>query len=169
MKTAVLSDTFFQAETMLRHCCLLTDGNSHRPDLATPQRTFVHPDTLCEAMLPEIRSLALLIAAMRHDFNQRSPQVFADESDWFAARILVLHVRAFHLDVRLHPMLQIANQRAQQFAAKHGLLFQAADIRPSLHHKRPANMLLMECDLAGEAHDDMVKNTQAVRAWIAAQ
>ena len=45
------------------------------------------------------------------------------------------------------PTLRLANQRAAAFAKQHGLTFQTAEIRASLHSSRPANMLLMECDL----------------------
>ncbi|ULJ68449.1 hypothetical protein MIS45_06445 [Wielerella bovis] len=167
MKTAALPQTSFTAShNPLRHCCLITDGNTHRSDLCRNTIGFTHPDLISEAMLPEIRTVAMMIAAMRHDFTQRSPETFTEEADWFAARIIVLRARAFHLDVRLNDMLQIANQRAQAFAAEHHLPFQAAQIRASLHHKRPANMLLMECDLATEIQENVFSNTQNVRQEI---
>lgn len=148
----------------LRQCSLMTDGNGHRADLlAAP---FAHPDMICEAMLPEIRAIATLIAAQRHDFNQPSPTHFTEEADWFAARILVLNVRVFHLEISKLPMLKLANQRAAAFAKKHGMPFQAACIRASLHTSRPANMLLMECDLLGAAHEDLLTNTFAVKQQL---
>ncbi|MDK4680683.1 hypothetical protein [Kingella negevensis] len=166
MKTAQLFQSDFSAETTLRQCCLITDGNAHRTDLCVTLIGFTHKDLLSEAMLPEIRTVAMLIAASRCDLSKNSPATFTDEMDWFAARILVLRVRAFHLDVKLNAMLQTANERAKAFAQKLNLPFQAAAIRPSLHLKRPANMLLMECDLTGVARESVFDNSRAVRALI---
>ena len=153
-------------DVALRCCCLVTDGNSHRPDLCLLTMDFTHGDVLCESMLPEIRTVALLIAAQRHDFSACSPRIFADEADWFAARIVVLQARAFCLDVRLNDMLCVANERAKTFAVQHHLPFQAASIHASLHHKRAANMWLMECELAGDALCDVFANSRTVRKQI---
>lgn len=150
--------------TLLRHCCLIVDGNAHRTDLISDNiDDFAHDDMICEAMLPEIRTVAMLIAAARHDFSQPSPSVFADEADWFAARIVVLQVRAFHLNVKLCEMLHTANERAAAFAKQHGLAFQAAEIRPSLHTKRPNHVLLMECALGGNVCSNVYENSRALR------
>lgn len=156
--------TFPTPQTALRSCCLMTDGNAHRADLN--QTVFAHPDLFSEAMLPEIRTIATLIAAERHRFQAASPAQFTEEADWFAARILVLRVRQFHLTLKLLPMLQIANQRAQAFAFKHNLPFQTACIRASLHTSRPANMLLMECELHGKAQADFIANTMALKPQL---
>lgn len=146
MNIALKSKTVsVQENHPLRECCLICDGNAHRPDLSIAS-DFTHDDILHESSLPQIRTTALLIAASRHDWSQATPTVFAQEADWFAARILVLKVRAFHLDVRLAPMLRLANQRAEKFAQQHGLVFQEATIRPSLHKNRPVHVLLMACD-----------------------
>lgn len=161
-KMHTISD-FPAIQNELRHCCLIVDGNAHRPDLFKQNDDFAHDDVLCEAMLPEIRMVAMLIAAARHDFSQPSPAVFADEADWFAARIVVLQVRTFHLDVKLCEMLHIANERAAEFAKKHGLAFQAAKIRPSLHAKRPNHVLLMECALGGEVSENVYENSRILR------
>lgn len=147
----------------LRQCCLIVDGNAHRQDLHNNYVDFEHSDVICESLLPEIRVVAMMIAASRHDFSQRSPAIFADEADWFAARIIALKVREFHLDVKLCEMLQIANARAAAFAARHDLSFQAAKMRPSLHAKRPNNMLLLSCDVGGEVCQNIYQNTQALR------
>lgn len=157
------TDFIAQAETPLRHICLITDGNQHRNDLMRNQIDFCHQDLVSEAMLPEIRTVATLIAASRHDFSSTSPAQFTDEADWFAARIIVLQARVFHLEVSLKPMLDIANRRAQAFAKAHGLPFQAAKIRPSLHTQRPANMLLMQCAMQGKACDNVFENSSNLR------
>ena len=114
-------------------------------------------------MLPEIRTAAILIAAMRHDFSRHSPSEFTDEADWFAARIIVLQARKFYLDISMSFMLQTANERARQFASRHRLPFQAASICPSLHCKRPEHILQMECLLGGDVLADPRANTQALR------
>ena len=150
----------------LRQCCLIVDGNAHRHDLLNQHVDFDHEDVICEALLPEIRTVAMMIAASRHDFSQRSPAIFAEEADWFAARMIVLNVREFHLDVKLCEMLQFANARAAEFATRHNLPFQAAKIRPSLHAKRPNNMLLMSCDMGGDVCQNIYKNTQALRKIV---
>lgn len=150
----------------LRPCCLITDGNTHRDDLYTPNITFTHQDLISEAMLPEIRQIATLIAASRHTFTQKSPQIFTEEADWFAARIIVLNARIFHLEISLKPMLDLANQRAKHFAQQYKLPFQAAQIRPGLHTKRPANMLLMECALTGSHQQHIIHNTQQIRQQL---
>lgn len=155
-----------QTHQHLRACCLITDGNTHRNDLCLSHSSFTHTDLISEAMLPEIRTIATLISASRHTFNQPSPQYFTEEADWFAARIIVLKVRFFHLDVSLKPMLDLANQRAKQFAKQHKLPFQAAQIRQGLHTKRPTNMLLMECALTGTPLANIIQNTQQIHAQI---
>ncbi len=132
-----------QPRTELQRWYLAVDGNQHRADLqeSTPQdKNFM----LCEALLPQIRTLACLIAAERHDFGQHSPEVFTEEADWFAARILVLGVRVFHLDITLIPMLQTANRRAAAYARKHNLPFTPAQMRMSLHATRPHGGLILE-------------------------
>lgn len=61
-----------QPRTELQRWYLAVDGNQHRADLQadTPQQQDF---MLCEALLPQIRSLACLIAAERHNFEQHSP------------------------------------------------------------------------------------------------
>lgn len=162
--TPTLSPLF--ASIPLRECCLITDGNSHRPELCPIQIGFEHQDLISEAMLPEIRAVAMMIASERHTFQSRSPKNFTEEADWFAARILVLNARAFHLDISLKPMLELANQRAKAFAQQHGLNFVPAQIRSSLHAKRPSNMLLMSCAISGEVKANMVENSKTIRQQI---
>lgn len=163
-KQTILSDAVATDSTpALRQICLITDGTSHRSDLFQAALSFKHPDLISEAMLPEIRMTAMMIAAMRYDFSGVSPMVFTEEADWFAARIVVLKARVFQLDVSLKPMLDMANQRAKLFAQRHGLSFQAAKIRPSLHANRPVNMLLMECDLMPQQSSDLLENCRDVR------
>ena len=95
----------------LNRCCLVVDGNGHRPDLINDSLPENFGALAAEAMLPQIRTTALMIAASRHDFSRPSPSIFTDEADWFAARILVLQARIFHLDISLRFMLETANRR----------------------------------------------------------
>lgn len=150
----------------LHRCCMVTDGNVHRNDLCNGTLPDAPENLICEAMLPDIRTVAALIAAERHAFDRISPAVFTQEADFFAARILVLGVRRFHLDVRLTPMLDTANQRARAFASKHSLPFAPAEIRMSLHAKRPANLLIMETEHQMEAKGSLIANTLAFAANI---
>ena len=138
-----------QSAQALRNCCLITDGNAHRNPSQAAGEGLDETDVLHEAMLPEIRTVAILIAAMRHDFSRHSPSEFTDEADWFAARIIVLQARKFYLDISMSFMLQTANERARQFA--------------SLHCKRPEHILQMECLLGGDVLADPRANTQALR------
>ena len=128
----------------LHRCHMIVDGNSHNTfsDDTIPQTSGL----ISEALIPQIRSLATLIAAERHDFNYNSPAVFTEEADFFAARILILGVRRFHLDITLMPMLKIANQRAQTFAKHHHLPFSPAEMHMSLHARRPDKLLIMETE-----------------------
>ncbi|MCF7530010.1 hypothetical protein ACOR62_06915 [Neisseria lisongii] len=137
---------------------LLTDGNAHAfGNSQTPSR--VSHALISEAMLPQIRTVATLIAAARHDFCQTSPDIFTEEADFFAARILVLGVRRFHLDITLTPMLKTANRRAQAFAKAHNLSFQAAEIHMSLHNRRPADLLIIETEQPAQTCGNIITDS----------
>lgn len=101
------ASTKIHSQTQMLHTCrMVVDSNSHH----SMPNTHTLPDSpdslISEALIPQVRTIATLIAAERHDFNQSSPNVFTDEADFFAARILVLGVRRFHLDITLLPMLK---------------------------------------------------------------
>ena len=145
MKAAIQTLKPHTESARLHRCHMIVDGNSHRSDLCLTTLPEGEQNTLIsEALLPQIRTTATLIAAMRHDFNQASPAVFTEEADWFAARIIVLGARRFHLDITLMPMLHTANRRAEAFARQHQLPFAPAEMRMSLHAGRPANLLIIE-------------------------
>ncbi|MCP1660394.1 hypothetical protein [Neisseria perflava] len=150
----------------LHRCHLITDGNAHRPDLSNGTLPAAPENLISEALLPQIRTVATLIAASRHDFSRRSPDVFTEEADFFAARILVLGVRRFHLDVTLLPMLKIANQRAAAFACIHKLPFTPAQMRMSLHADRPANLLIIETEHEAEPCGSLIANNLAFAAKL---
>ena len=82
MQTAAIQTTPFiapQAETLNR-CHLVVDGNAHRPDLIQTALPAGRGALFAEAMLPQIRMVAQMIAASRHDFSQPSPLYFDDET-----------------------------------------------------------------------------------------
>ena len=90
MKAAIQTLKPHTESARLHRCHMIVDGNSHRSDLCLTTLPEGGQNTLIsEALLPQIRTTATLIAAMRHDFNQASPAVFTEEADWFAARIIV--------------------------------------------------------------------------------
>ncbi len=162
MKTAALHTAQTQPAALHR-CHLIVDGNTHRSDLCATGLPQTDGIQVSEALLPQIRTVATLIAAMRHDFDSHSPDVFTEEADWFAARIIVLGVRRFHLDVTLTPMLKLANRRAAAFAARHKLPFVPAEIRMSLHAGRPANLLIAETELSLSDCGNIVANSLALK------
>lgn len=144
----------------LRRWYMAVDGNAHQKHLCPPSLGFKQVDMISEAFIPSIRMIACMIAAMRHDFNQPSPDVFTEEADWFAARILVLQVENFYLDVSLKSMLEKANQRAMDFAQKHQLPFKKAKMKMSLHSGRPDNLLIIETELGQDREDSgMIQNS----------
>ncbi|TFV01049.1 hypothetical protein E4T85_21540, partial [Bacillus stratosphericus] len=145
---------------------LVVDGNGHRNDLCAAPLPETEGIQVSEALLPQIRTVAALIAAMRYDFDSRSPAVFTEEADWFAARILVLGVRRFHLDVTLMPMLKSANRRAAAFAACRKLPFVPAEIRMSLHAGRPANLLIAETECSMHDCGNIVANSLALKKQL---
>lgn len=166
MKTATLP-TLENPTTVLQPIHLIVNGNVHRSDLFASPAVSTGGVQISEALLPQIRTVATLIAAMRHDFNHRSPDIFTEEADWFAARIIVLGVKRFHLDVTLLPMLKAANQRAQAFAASRKIPFTPAEIRMSLHAVRPANLLIAETGHLIEDCGNMVENSMALKQQLA--
>lgn len=147
---------------------MIVDGNQHRDDLCALQPAFEKPFMVSEALIPQIRLVATLIAAERLDFTSPTPDTFSDEADWFAARILVLGVRVFHLDITLMPMLKQANGRAQSFARQHQLPFHPAQMRMSLHAGRPNQMLIMETDEVVQQDEGTIQNSLALKHCIEA-
>lgn len=142
---------------------LIVDGDAVAP-ISMPPSVMDLPK-VSEALMPNIRMVACLIAAERHDFNSVSPNQFTEEADWFAARILVLQVRRFFLDITLLPMLALANERAAAYASKHGLAFVMAEGKLSLHSGRPNQTLIMETPALGDVQLDLglVQNSLLLR------
>ena len=128
-------------EARLHRCMMITDGKVSRAnrDRALPERS---DNLVSEALLPQIRAVAVMIAAMRHDFGPHSPVAFTDDADWFAARIIVLRARRFHLDITLLPM--------------------------SLHANRPADLLIVETEYEAEERGSMIANSLALAAKLPA-
>ncbi|STZ75804.1 hypothetical protein [Bergeriella denitrificans] len=167
MNTATQTRITPSAQTApLHRCRLITDGNAHRPDLCDGSLPAAQSLLVSEALLPQIRTVAALIAAERHRADSRSPSVFTEEADFFAARILVLGVRRFHLDITLLPMLKTANRRAQAFARARKLPFTPAEMHMSLHAGRPANLLIIETEHEMPECGGIVANSIAFAAKL---
>jgi hypothetical protein len=143
----------------LQRWYMIVDGNQHCSDLCRLQPQFQTTFMLSEALIPQLRLVAMLIAAQRLGFNQPTPDIISEEADWFAARILVMGVRIFHLDITLIPMLKTANSRARSFAQKHNLPFTQAQMRMSLHAGRPEQMLIIETETQCEEDKGLVQNS----------
>nr|WP_279032221.1 hypothetical protein [Snodgrassella alvi] len=143
----------------LQRWYMIVDGNQHRSDLCQLQPQFQTAFMLSETLIPQLRLIAMLIAAQRLGFEQPTPDIISDEADWFAARILVMGVRIFHLDITLIPMLKTANSRARSFAQKHNLPFTPAQMRMSLHAGRPEQMLIIETETQCEEDLGLVENS----------
>lgn len=74
-----------------------------------------------ESSLPEIRCLAMVLAALRVEWEGgTSPDRFADDADWLAARAHVLSLS--HVEVTLDRlgMLDLANRRLARLASMLG-------------------------------------------------
>lgn len=143
----------------LKRFHMIVDGNQHRSDLCSRILPFTQNAMLCEALIPQIRLIACMIAAERlYDTTGSTPHQITTEADWFAARILALQARIFHLDVSLIPMFKLANQRAKKFAEKHHIPFVPAQMRMSLHSNRPNQMLIIELEDCFE-ENGMIQNS----------
>lgn len=118
-------------QTTLQRKLLLLDGNAHAPIPAKPMANHV----LSEAMLPEIRMTACLIAAQRWTDDTHSPDIFTDTADWFAARILVLNIQRIEIAPHDFKTIKTAILRAQAFAKQHKRPFRQPEIRIILHAK----------------------------------
>lgn len=80
---------------------------------------------------------------------------------FFAARILVLGVRRFHLDVSLLQILKTANSRARRFAEKHRLFFTPAQAELSLNKHKNRRLLTVETEHEVENKGNPVANSLA--------
>jgi hypothetical protein len=79
-----------------------------------------------ESSLPEIRCLAMVLASLRAKWDDGvSPDHFADEADWLAARAHVLSLS--HVEVTLERLgvLDLANRRLARLASMLGIARQA--------------------------------------------
>lgn len=143
----------------LQRWYMIVDGNQHH-QLSQLRQTEINQEfMLSEALIPQLRLIAMLISAQRLNFQQPTPAIISDEADWFAARILVMGVRVFHLDITLIPMLKTANVRARAFANQHNLPFTPAQMRMSLHAGRPERLLIIETATQIEQNQNLVNNS----------
>lgn len=148
----------------LTRLVLLADGNAHSP-AATPIDVSALPqDCASEALLPTIRTTAMMMAAARRHPHHSSPAQFSDEADWFAARLLVLHVRVFHLPARFQSLIATANQRAEAFARRHGLPFCPA--RLHISESACPQLLTLDCQPDAATRAKLFENTQTLRKIV---
>ncbi|MTD32887.1 hypothetical protein [Paludibacterium denitrificans] len=117
-----------RAEGALSSITLLTDGEvpgqrvpTSSPMVASllPQRTCAASQWVLESLLPDIRTLAMLLASQRASLDEAaSPARFADAADWLAARIAVLGLS--HVEVTLSGLAQLdeANRRLAALAQR---------------------------------------------------
>ena len=131
----------------------------------TQSQNLCQSDIIYQDLLPEIRTTALLIAASRHDFTQRSPQRFSDPADWLAAQILVLNAKIAHIPEQKIPLLNLANQRAQQFAQQHQLAFETTKSK-NLTLSLPNNTTMFSCLLMKTRENNPIANTLSLRKNI---
>jgi hypothetical protein len=80
-----------------------------------------------ESSLPEIRCLAMLLAASRLTWEDgEAPSRFADDADWLAARIHALALSHVEVDLARIPLLDLANRRLAEWSASRGQSIQRA-------------------------------------------
>lgn len=92
---------------------------------------------------------------------QQPRRVYRCRRFFFAARILVLGVRRFHLDVSLLQILKTANKRACRFAEKHRLFFTPAQAELSLNKHKNRRLLTIETEHEVENKGNPVANSLA--------
>lgn len=120
-----------QHDDALWSIALVTDAQAVSADSTTVSGVLQQVERLrrqeagqvvLESCLPEIRCLAMLLAAQRHAWSQAgSPNHFADEADWLGARIHALALSHVELSLSQLPLLDRANQRVRQLCARFGL------------------------------------------------
>ncbi|MGL6072303.1 hypothetical protein [Craterilacuibacter sp.] len=76
---------------------------------------------LIESLIPEIRQLAILLAARRYCEAQPAVPRLSDSADWLAARILLLGLTHIALPESALPLLASANRRLAALAGGLGL------------------------------------------------
>ena len=154
--------TFRPTTPALTRITLLTDGNAHVP---APVDVSALPDNCAsEALLPQIRTTAMMLAAARRHTQHTSPTQFSDAADWLAARLLVLQVRVLHLPAHCQNLLDTANPRAEAFAREHGLPFCPA--RLHISDSNPTHLLTLDCQPDASTLAKLFENMQTLRKIV---
>ncbi|AXE29262.1 hypothetical protein DK842_04630 [Chromobacterium phragmitis] len=114
-----------QTDLPLYPAALATDGEAlaYRP--GSPQ-ALPEGGCLSEALLPEIRLLALRLALRRGLPFGPTPARIAEPADWLAARILLLEWKQVELALDELTLLDEANRRARALAESLALAYQPA-------------------------------------------
>lgn len=102
---------------------IVADAESmHYPDSGEAYRTLPGHAVL-ESLLPEVRLLACMFAAARHDWVQApSPSRFTSPADWLAARMLVLQPSHVETTPEAWGIFEGALARVADFCGHHGLV-----------------------------------------------
>ncbi|MCW3480669.1 hypothetical protein OL229_14070 [Neisseriaceae bacterium JH1-16] len=132
---------------------LVTDVEHATPGSPLPppaEALELAPLRLSEALLPDIRLLAMLSVTLRANLETRpSPARLSDAADWLAARIAVLGLSHVLVSPAQLPTLDEANRRLAVLAERFGLSVS------------PAAPVLLPAALPVE--------TGVLRAWCAAE
>ncbi|MGN7048949.1 hypothetical protein ACTHRF_11170, partial [Neisseria sp. P0001.S002] len=64
------------------------------------------------------------------------------------------------------PMLKTANKRAEAFANRHHMPFSPAEMKMSLHTRRPAKLLIIETEHEMPALVNLAANSRAFAAQL---
>ncbi|MDF0604227.1 hypothetical protein HZU77_000975 [Neisseriaceae bacterium TC5R-5] len=111
----------------------------HGASLKATQQNCVNatlPLTM-ESMLPQIRTLAILLAAKRQHYDHTVIAAqLSEPADWLAARILLLQISHIAIDLQQLIHLDLANQRAANLSQKLNLVFTPA-LPVLVNHNRP--------------------------------
>ena len=69
------ASTKIHSQTQMLHTCrMVVDSNSHNSMLNMHTLPDSPDSLISEALIPQVRTIATLIAAERHDFKSKQPQ-----------------------------------------------------------------------------------------------
>jgi hypothetical protein len=124
------TDAVSSARVALWSIALVTDaqalsaGQAVVADISRDVKRLLRQEAgsvVLESSLPEIRCLAMLLAASRLTWEgEGSPSRFADDADWLAARIHALALSHVEVDLARIPLLDLANRRLSAWSAARG-------------------------------------------------
>ena len=95
-----------------------------------PQACLPPGVDVAESLLPEVRQLAILLAARRQVPCARTPDRLTDAADWLAARIVLFELASLALPAAELPLLAEANARIRALGQALGLSLPTAQLAP---------------------------------------